>query len=152
MNYNLIILSILTFIIGGIVSAMVIYSTPWRYTDLIEPSIYDVPSTDFYAEYSTDPDNYIFIDVRSSSAYQHQHADGSINIPLHELYNQRNFLPKDGKEIVLICSGGVASGVGYSYLEHYGFTNIRRIGDGIEGWEENNLPLNHTEMHDHTTH
>ena len=45
------------------------------------------------------------------------------------------------KEIVLICTGGRASGVGYSYLEHYGFSNIARIEGGINAWADARLPV-----------
>lgn len=150
---QLIITSIIVFFAGSLAAAILIYTTPLRYTDHIEPTIYDMQSTEFYDEYHGHADGYLFIDVRGPSAYNEKHAEGSINIPLHQLYNQREFLPKDGKEIVLICSGGVASGVGYSYLEHYGFTNIRRIGDGIEGWEAEGLPLGDPDIrHDHSSH
>lgn len=41
---------------------------------------------------------------------------------------------------MLICSGGRASGVAYSYLQHFGFSNIARIEGGIEQWALNELP------------
>lgn len=123
-----------------VVTALTIYLTPLRYTDAIEPSIDDITSQEFYDTYVTADSDHLLIDVRSPAAYNSLHAENAINIPLHLFYNERHNFPKKDTEIVLICSGGVASGVAYSYLEHYGFTNIKRIGGGIEGWVDAGLP------------
>jgi rhodanese-related sulfurtransferase len=108
---------------------------------VIEPSIHDIDSKVFSEKFSEDPDKYLFIDVRPAEMYKQRHAVGSISMPLHTLYDLRKSLPKSGKEIVLICSGGVASGVAYSYLEHYGFFNLSRIDGGIESWIAAGLPV-----------
>ena len=129
------------FIIGLVIGALVIYLTPLKYSSIIEPKIKDIDPAKFYEEFKSSPDKFIFIDVRQKEAYMQLHAEGSINLPLHTLYDERHNLPKKGKMIVLICSGGRASGVGYSYLEHYGFRNIRRIEGGIEAWKERGLPV-----------
>lgn len=120
------------------------YLTPAiRYASIVEPQVKDIKSEDFYAEYMKDPNRYIFLDVRSADAYNQFHATGSKLQPLHTFYTERYNLPKNdrNKEIVLICSGGVASGVAYSYLEHYGFRNIVRIQGGIEEWQAAGLPI-----------
>lgn len=127
--------------IGIIVAAMLIYLTPLKWVTVLEPTIEDISATDFYTEYKGNEDKYIFLDVRGADSYERVHASGSSNMPLHTLYNERHYLPKQGKEIVLICSGGVASGVGYSYLEHYGHFNIKRIDGGIEAWQLAGLPV-----------
>lgn len=123
-----------------IVTSSLIYFTPLRYTDLIEPSIRDIDPIVFYEKYKKNPDYYIFIDVRGEDSYNKMHAQGSVNIPLHNLYNERHSLPKKEREIILICSRARASGVAYSYLQHYGFTNISRISGGIEQWIAEGLP------------
>lgn len=119
----------------------IVYLTPLKHKNIIEPNINDITPENFYALYVENPDEYIFIDVRSPSQYGNLHAEGSINMPLHTLYDQRKNLPKTGKTIVLICSGGRASGVGYSYLEHYGFLNLRRVEGGVEAWNSVGLPV-----------
>ncbi len=134
-------LLLLPIILTFIVTASAIYLTPLKNIAIIEPTVKDIAPKEFYDKYIQNKEKYIFIDVRPTSAYGKLHAEGSINIQLHELYNERKNLPKHGKEIVLICSGGLASGVAYSYLQHYGFFNIVRIGGGIENWQLNNLPV-----------
>ena len=131
---------IFSFIFGVAVTAVLIYGTSLRYTDLIEPKITDVDPVTFYGKYQMNPDHYIFIDVRSESAYNKVHAKGSINVPLSEMYDYRHALPKKDKEIALICSGGRASGVAFAYLQHYGFTNMFRLDGGIENWIDKKLP------------
>ncbi len=127
-----------------IVCACLFYFVPAiRYSSIVEPVIVDVDAASFFEEYKRNPEKYVFLDVRGADAYERLHAAGSSLQPLHTLYTERYNLPKnDGeKEIVLICSGGVASGVAYSYLEHHGFRNIRRIDGGIEAWQAANLPV-----------
>lgn len=131
----------LLILIGSIITAGIIYLTPLKWLTVIEPTINDIASEEFYAMYEGHEDDFIFIDVRSESSYDRLHAVGSKNTPLHTLYDERHFLPKKEKTIVLICSGGRASGVGYSYLQHYGFSNIVRIEGGIEAWQLAGLPV-----------
>lgn len=131
----------LTAVAVALATALLIYLTPLKWVNLIEPTINDIAPTEFYEDFSQNPDDYIFLDVRPGSAYNAVHAAGSVNMPLHTLYNERHNLPKSGKTIVLICSGGVASGVGYHYLQHHGFFNIRRIENGIEQWILDELPV-----------
>lgn len=123
------------------VTSTLIYLTPLKHINIIEPVINDIEAEEFYREFEKNPDHYIFLDVRSLDAYTKLHAKGSKNQPLHTLYNERHVLPKQGKEIILICSGGIASGVAFSYLEHFGFFNIRRIAGGIESWQAQGLPV-----------
>lgn len=134
---------ILVIVVTVSVTVFAIYLTPLKHFNIIEPKIDDIASEVFYEQYVGNEDNYIFIDVRGNSSYDRIHAKGSINMPLHTLYDERLHLPKNdtNKEIVLICSGGVASGVGYHYLEHHGFRNIKRIQGGIQAWQLSGLPV-----------
>lgn len=141
--------AVLSHLFVAIGVATVIFLVPAiRYAPIVEPVVTDVDPVSFYAEYKNDPDKYIFIDVRSADAYNKLHAEGSKLQPLHTLYTERHFLPRNdsNKTIVLICSGGLASGVGFSYLQHYGFRNILRIEGGIEAWQTNKLPVVGTDV------
>ena len=123
-----------------------VYLTPLKWINIIEPSIRDISPKEFYEQFKENADAYVFIDVRPEEAYERAHAIGSVNMPLHTLYDERHMLPKKGKDIVLICSGGRASGVAYSYLQHYGFFNIWRLEGGIEKWMAEGLPVAGTEI------
>lgn len=132
---------VLAVVTTAVVTTAVFYLTPLRHLSLVEPRIDDISATEFYEQWKGNEDEYIFIDVRGAGSYDRLHAAGSQLMPLHTLYNERHNLPKSGKTIVLICSGGVASGVGYGYLEHYGFLNLKRIDGGIEAWHGAGLPV-----------
>ena len=135
----------ITLIVGALLGASLIYFTPLKYGQLIEPKVGDIKAEVFYQDYIKNKDHYIFMDVRSPEAYNSIHAEGAYNQPLHTLYNERKNLPRNkDKEIILICSGGVASGVAYSYLQHYGFRNIHRVEGGIESWVAAGLPVKST--------
>ncbi|HWO07134.1 MAG TPA: rhodanese-like domain-containing protein [Candidatus Paceibacterota bacterium] len=136
----------LVYALGAVVvTALAIYLTPLKWITLVEPTIWDIDPHEFQADFAANPDEYIFIDVRPEAPYKAIHAAGSINMPLHTLYDMRHALPKRGKTIVLICSGGRASGVAYHYLQHFGFFNIRRIEGGIENWVLAGLPVEGTQ-------
>lgn len=126
----------LTFV-GGMA---LVYFTPLKYSQLIEPKINDVDARVIAPDIAAHPENYEFIDVRPAIDFDNLHAVGSKNIPLYRMYFERHTLPKKGKTIVLVCSGGVASGVAYMYLEHFGFRNLLRIDGGIEAWQAAGLP------------
>lgn len=124
------------------VGALLILLTPLRHLPLLTPTVEDTASADFYQLYEQNPDDYVFIDVRTEDAYNRIHASGSVNLPLHMLYDDWRSLPRNtDKTIVLICSGGRASGVGYHFLRHHGFYNIVRIEGGIEAWQAAGLPV-----------
>lgn len=128
----------------GLAVMSLIYLTPLKHLNFIEPTFDDITPTQFHAEYTKNPDAYIFIDVRDIFSYNTLHAVGAISMPLHTLYDQRRVLPRHGKTIVLICTGGRASGVGFMYLQHYGFYNILRVKGGIEEWVNEEQPTEST--------
>lgn len=132
---------VIPIILTIIATSLLIYLTPLKNIALIEPTVKDIDPQIFYNDYVKNKDKYLFIDVRPTAMYEKIHAEGSKNIQLHEMYYEHKNLPKHGKEIVLICSGGLASGVAYSYLQHYGFFNIVRIEGGIENWQNKKLPV-----------
>ncbi len=121
-----------------------------RYTDYVPANIVDISPSLAYENIQKNRDKIIFIDVRSEVEYNNAHASSSINLPIHHLYddthglkNEKNIpLPKNTDvEIYLTCTGGRLAGVAYSYLEHYGYTNIKRIKGGLKGWSDEGLPI-----------
>ena len=129
---------------GALIAAMAIYLTPLKWITVIEPTIKDIDPKTFYADFKAHPQQYLFIDVRQAHEYKMAHAVGSINIPLIDLYDKRHTLPKNGKEIVIICTIGRSSGIAYSYLQHYGFFNIKRVDGGLQNWVLEGLPIEGT--------
>lgn len=135
-------MAILAIFFGAGIASAVIYFTPaLRYSPIVAPVVIDIDPVTFQEMRMENPEKFVFLDVRQATTYAKEHAEGAESLPLQKLYTEKENLPREGKTIVLICSGGSASGVGYSYLEHYGFTNILRVAGGIESWKAAGLPM-----------
>jgi len=128
-------------LLGGVGAASVIYLTPLKWMNFVEPTMHDVDPVAFWEDYQKNPDAYLLLDVRSKREYDIAHAQGSISEPIANLFDDRAVLPKKGKKIVLICSTGRLAGVAYGYLEREGFQNLLRIEGGLNHWADAGLPV-----------
>lgn len=124
-----------------VATVLLIYLTPLRHIMLVPPTMREMDPKEFYTKFSTEPDKYMLVDVRSPSVYTSAHAKGAINIPIENLYDERNTLPRNGKQIALICTTGRLAAVGYGYLESQGFTNLIHIEGGMVNWVTEGLPV-----------
>ena len=66
--------------------------------------------------------NYIVVDVRTSSEYSESHVKGSINIPYDEI-NESTKLDKN-KTILVYCKSGARSSKAYNTLKSLGYDVI----------------------------
>jgi phage shock protein E len=69
----------------------------------------------------------ILLDVRSQGEFQASNAPGTINIPLQELGNKLQELPKS-LPIVVCCASGTRSGMAKMLLKKNGFNSVYNIG------------------------
>ncbi|MCH1625627.1 rhodanese-like domain-containing protein [Ferdinandcohnia quinoae] len=74
-----------------------------------------------------------FIDVRTPGEYNGFHINGFKNMPLHQLSQKANSLPKD-KEVVVICQSGMRSQKASKILKKLGFKNITNVKGGVSAW------------------
>ena len=137
-QYNV---SILWVGVAILVSVCIIYLTPLKHLNVIEPNPTDIDPATFWTQYQAHPDEYILFDVRGVDAYTAAHAKGAISQPIGNLFELHNSLPRHGKTIVLICSSGRLAGVAYGYLQDQGFLNILRIKGGLQNWIAEGLPV-----------
>jgi len=128
-------------VVTALATVLAVYLTPLKHLNLVAPETKDIDPAAFWKDYSANPDDYMFIDVRQTADYAENHAKGSTNIPIQKLFEQHGELPKSGKTIVLICTGGSLSGVAYGYLEHQGFLNLLRIKGGLRNWIIEGMPI-----------
>lgn len=122
-------------------TVLLIYLTPLKHKNLVPPVMREMDPATFDAAYIAHPDRYVFVDVRSPNVYAAAHAKGSINIPIENLFDEHYTLPKDGKQIALICTTGRLAAIAYGYLEDWGFTNLIHIQGGVANWSSEGLPL-----------
>jgi glyoxylase-like metal-dependent hydrolase (beta-lactamase superfamily II)/rhodanese-related sulfurtransferase len=80
------------------------------------------------------------IDLRTLSERGQRSIPGSISMPLNQLRERMDDLPKD-RALVLFCEGGYRSSIGASLLRGQGFTQVSEIAGGIAAWEAAHLPV-----------
>lgn len=86
-------------------------------------------------EVSNNRDLYFIVDIRERYEYEYVNIQ-TINIPMSEVCQRLNELPKD-KLLVLMCqSGNRASALGNLLAVDYGFNKIYVMEGGIKAWKE----------------
>ena len=80
---------------------------------------------------SVNSENFFLIDYRTSSSFQVEHFKGAVNIPIGEIPNNLEHLPKDkNRPIVIYCNTGVGSAWGAKELVDLGYTNVSAVLEG----------------------
>lgn len=84
----------------------------------------------------------LIIDVRPPHVYAQTHIPNAKNIPLQELTQQKIKLPADKNTLILtICQRGNTSLIGMIFLRSMGYTNVKSINNGTQGWIEKGNPV-----------
>lgn len=75
----------------------------------------------------------LLVDVRTRDEYSLGTLPGAINIPVDDLRNRLDELPKD-KPIVVSCAVGLRGYLAYRILIQKGYTNVRNLSGGYKTW------------------
>ncbi len=81
-----------------------------------------------------------FVDVREQSEWDSFHIPNTTLIPLGELPNRLNEIPKD-KPIVVVCLSGNISVTGRDILKQAGYTNVTSMAGGLTDWKTQGYPI-----------
>lgn len=76
----------------------------------------------------------LVIDIRGPGEWKSKHLSESINLPLTQLQQRIDEVPRDRK-IAVHCAGGYRSSIAVSILNQYGITNVMELAGGITAWE-----------------
>jgi glyoxylase-like metal-dependent hydrolase (beta-lactamase superfamily II)/rhodanese-related sulfurtransferase len=79
------------------------------------------------------------IDIRKISEFQSEHLEAAINIPLNDLEQQLDRLPKD-QAFVVHCAGGYRSMIAASLLKKKGYQNFVDVIGGFAAIKETSMP------------
>ncbi len=90
----------------------------------------------------------VFVDVRTTKAFQTGHIPGALNLPINSFKKEWTRLPKD-KTIVLYESGNAAGDIcafsrsaGRILLSQgFGYNDVNVYRDGLAGWRKAGLPV-----------
>ncbi len=79
----------------------------------------------------------VIIDVRETWENEEGRIEGSRNIPLGELPNKLDDLDDlRTTELVVHCKGGSRSASAKAFLQQQGFTQVRNLIGGIQGYQQ----------------
>ncbi len=78
-----------------------------------------------------DANKTIFLDVRTEMENQLGALSGAINIPVDELRDRLDEIPKD-KEIIVFCQVGLRGYIASRILMQHGFKNVRNLAGGYK--------------------
>ena len=99
-----------------------------------------VGATGFAQEWAANPP--LLIDVRSYEEWNQGYIDGAEHIWINEFTARLSELPTDkDTPIVVYCQSGYRGGIASVFLHLLGYTNVRNLGGGVNGWVNAGLPL-----------
>ena len=78
--------------------------------------------------------NWYLIDTRTSNEFELGSIPGAVNIPLDDIRERVNEIPKD-KEIVVFCAVGLRGYVAARSLKLLGYDNVFNLSGGYKTWE-----------------
>ncbi|NOX61934.1 MAG: rhodanese-like domain-containing protein [Chloroflexi bacterium] len=82
----------------------------------------------------------VLIDVREPDEYAQVRIPGSRLIPMSELQQRLNEIPRD-REVILYCRSGNRSGQVLRFLARQGYDQVFNLNGGIIDWYRRNLPV-----------
>jgi rhodanese-related sulfurtransferase len=76
----------------------------------------------------------VLIDVREPWEHEERNIGGK-NVPLHSIEQRMRELEQyRTSEIIVYCNSGNRSGTAMHVLERFGFTSVRALENGMQGW------------------
>lgn len=80
-----------------------------------------------------DPKAVLLLDVREPYERDLARIEPSMHIPMAEIPDRAEELPRD-REIVVYCHGGTRSAMVAGFLEARGFERVANLSGGIDAW------------------
>lgn len=82
------------------------------------------------------------LDMREASEITtNGYIEGAVNIPTRTLIKNLDKLPAKEQPIIVMCGSGVRSPLGMAALQMLGYTNVKSLTGGFNGWKAANLPV-----------
>jgi rhodanese-related sulfurtransferase len=78
-------------------------------------------------------DDVVILDVREDFEYEAGHIPGATLVPLGQIPNRLDEIPKD-KTVIAVCRSGNRSGQATNFLRQQGFENVHNMTGGMNAW------------------
>jgi rhodanese-related sulfurtransferase len=113
------------------------------YVSALPETFNGLPAAEFSAalEAASDP---LVVDVRTAEEFAEGFIEGAVNIPLNELTQNLALLPSLEQEIFVYCGSGHRSAIAMTALNLLGYSNVRSLVGGLNGWTTAELPVSTT--------
>lgn len=98
---------------------------------------HQILAQDFFALWKQD--KAVLLDLRFPEEVQFLSLPFALNIPLNELPDRLDEIPRD-KLVATLCPGGSRAAIGYIYLRTRGFENVRILRGALPGLLEELSP------------
>ncbi len=79
------------------------------------------------------------LDVRRRAEFESGHIPGATNVPLDELLQRLDEVPR-AAQLAVVCAGGYRSSAACSLLARAGFKNLMNVTGGTSAWVKEGLP------------
>lgn len=86
----------------------------------------------------------VLIDVRTKSEYEMGTIRGALNIPVDELRERLDEIPKN-KDIIIFCQIGLRGYLAHKILTQNGFKNVKNLSGGYKTYSIATAPISHIE-------
>ncbi|MBI5053011.1 MAG: hypothetical protein HZB52_07055 [Chloroflexi bacterium] len=105
-------------------------------------SKYGIKPADALQAMQADPKPFI-LDVREAKEITPEtgYIAGAVNISIRALTQNLDKLPAKDKPILIYCASGQRGGIAVTTLTLLGYTNVKSILSGLNGWKAANLPI-----------
>lgn len=80
-------------------------------------------------------DDVVVLDVREDYEYAEGHVPGAVLLPLGQIPNRLNDIPKD-KTVLVVCRSGNRSNQATQFLREQGFDNVHNMTGGMNSWQQ----------------
>lgn len=77
--------------------------------------------------------DFTLVDVRDDDELALASLEGALHVPMHEVVQRLDELPKSGDIVVMCHSGGRSARVA-TYLRHNGYASVANLAGGIDAW------------------
>ncbi len=82
------------------------------------------------------------LDVRTVKEFTEEgHIEGSVNVPINDVWNQLAQLPAKDAKIVVVCKSGHRGAIVMMALRMNGYTDVVNLAGGTNAWVAAELPL-----------
>ena len=81
----------------------------------------------------------VLLDVRTEREWQQGHAPGSLNLPVGDLEQRLDGLPRD-RSIIVHCQTGGRAAIASSLLQSHGFDQVKLFPGGFAEWRAAGKP------------